>query len=163
LFLAIRGRIRTAEAPSGDTIRRFSALERANHWMTAASFIVMALTGLLILYGTALIRPWLGASLYADLALASVCAHRTLATALILGVIVMFALWIGQNRFEHLDWVWLKKGGGFLRSDRPNPPARKFNAGQKLVFWGVVLGGLALTLTGLGLMFPFFWDGYTSM
>jgi formate dehydrogenase subunit gamma len=44
-----------------------------------------------------------------------------------------------------------------------NPPARKFNTGQKLVFWSVAIGGLALTLTGVGLMFPFFWDGYTGM
>jgi len=162
-FLGLRGRIRTHERPSGEAVRRFSVFERANHWMTAGSFIVIALTGLVVLYGTALIRPWLGASLFAELARASAWAHMVLAVPFVLGVLVMFALWIGQNRFERLDFNWLKQAGGFLRTHRPNPPARKFNAGQKLVFWGVVLGGLALTVTGLGLMFPFFWGGYTGM
>jgi formate dehydrogenase subunit gamma len=54
-----------------------------------------------------------------------------------------------------------KQGGGFLHDNGENPPARKFNAGQKFVFWGVTVGGLLLLLaSGLSLMFPFYWLGY---
>jgi formate dehydrogenase subunit gamma len=161
VFLAVRGRIRVAEGESGQTIPRFSAFERANHWLTAVSFLLLAATGLVILYGNGVIRPWLGARLYADLARVSAWSHMTFAVPFVLGVVVMIAVWARQNLFERLDWEWLKRGGGFI--GRANPPARKFNAGQKLVFWGVALGGLALTLTGAGLMFPFFWTGYTGM
>jgi formate dehydrogenase subunit gamma len=56
-----------------------------------------------------------------------------------------------------IDWEWLKRGGGFLSDKSPNPPARRFNAGQKLIFWAVMLGGGLLILSGLSLMLPFFW------
>src|SRR5690606_2871907 len=79
LFLAWRGRIELTEGESGETVTRFSALERANHWMTAASFLLMALTGLIILYGISLIRPWLGANAFGDLAGFSAWSHVTLA------------------------------------------------------------------------------------
>ncbi len=163
LFLAVRGPISIAEGASSETVKRFSALERANQWLTALSFLMMALTGLVILYGNSAIRPWLGSSLYAELARASAWSHMTFAVPFVLGVLVMIVLWTRQNLWERLDWQWLKGGGGFLRTDGKNPPARKFNAGQKLVFWSVVLGGLSLTVTGAGMMFQFLWTGYTGM
>jgi formate dehydrogenase subunit gamma len=163
VFLAVRGRISIADGESGETVKRFSAFERANHWLTALSFLMMALTGLVILYGNAAIRPWLGAQLYAPLARASAWSHMTFAVPFVLGVLAMMALWTRQNLWERLDWHWLRHGGGFFRKDGNNPPARKFNVGQKLVFWSVVLGGLSLTATGVGLMFPFLWAGYTGM
>jgi formate dehydrogenase gamma subunit len=86
-----------------------------------------------------------------------------LAVPFVIGFLVMIAVWLVQNLPERLDWHWLKQGGGFL-NDRPEkPPARRFNAGQKLVFWGVILGGILLTITGVGLMLPFYWSGYTGM
>ena len=36
-----------------------------------------------------------------------------------------------------------------------HPPARKFNCGQKLIFWAVVIGGVSISVTGLALLFPF--------
>ena len=161
LFLAVRGRIEVAEGESGETVRRFSAFERANHWLTAVSFLLLACTGVVILYGNGLIRPWLGAGPYAQLARFSAWSHMTFAVPFVAGVLAMIALWTRQNLFERLDWDWLKQRGGFI--GRAHPPARKFNAGQKLVFWGVALGGLGLALTGLGLMFPFYWADYTGM
>ena len=117
---------------------------------------------LVILYGNSAIRPWLGSSLYAELARASAWSHMTFAVPFVLGVLVMIALWTRQNLWERLDWQWLKRGGGFLRTDGRST-ARRFNAGQKLVFWSVVLGGLSLTVTGAGMMFPFLWTDYTGM
>jgi formate dehydrogenase subunit gamma len=162
-FLAWRGRIPIREGESGQSIERFGVFERANHWFTAVSFVLMALTGLIILYGNALIRPWLGASAYAELASLSAWFHVAFAVPFFIGILLMIVFWIGQNIPERLDWEWLRRGGGFVSDRQENPPARKFNAGQKLVFWGVSLGGLFLTATGVGLMFPFFWSGYTGM
>jgi formate dehydrogenase subunit gamma len=163
LFLAWRGRIPLKEGFSSETVERFSALERANHWLTAGSFLAMALTGLVILYGDFLIRPWLGADAFSGLAAFSSWSHIALAVPFVLGVLVMIALWTRQNLPERLDWQWLRRGGGFLRDTDENPPARRFNTGQKIVFWGVVLGGIVLTLSGLALAFPFYWLEYTGM
>jgi formate dehydrogenase subunit gamma len=162
-FLAWRGRIPLREGESGQTIERFTAFERANHWLVAGSFALLALSGIVVLYGDALIRPWLGASLFADLAAASAWSHMMFAVPFVVGLIVMIALWTRQNLPQRLDWEWLKRGGGFLADGQPNPPARKFNAGQKIVFWGVALGGLMVAASGVALMFPFYWSGYAGM
>jgi len=36
-----------------------------------------------------------------------------------------------------------------------HPDAKKFNAGQKLIFWSVVLLGASVSLSGIALLFPF--------
>ncbi|WP_366555878.1 formate dehydrogenase subunit gamma [Aquibaculum sediminis] len=163
LFLAWRGRVRVEEGFAGESIVRFNAFERANHWMTAVSFVLLALTGVVILYGRDLIRPWLGPQTFADLASGSAWLHIALIIPFTIGLIVMFFAWIAQNLPKRVDWEWLKRGGGMGREQSLNPPAPKFNAGQKLVFWLVILGGLVLVASGLSLMFPFLWLGYSGM
>ncbi|MCX2722684.1 formate dehydrogenase subunit gamma [Roseibium salinum] len=163
IFLAVRGRVPLKEGFSGRTVPRFNAVERANHWMTAGSFVLMALTGLIVLYGKSVIRPWLGAEAFADLTRGSVWVHMAMILPFTLGLLVMIGAWLWQNLPSRLDWQWLKHGGGFLSDRSKNPPARRFNAGQKLVFWAVILGGTALIVSGLTLMFPFLWAGYDGM
>ncbi|HEX6143842.1 MAG TPA: formate dehydrogenase subunit gamma [Geminicoccaceae bacterium] len=157
LFLAIRGRIPVAEGFSGRKIERFNGFERANHWVTATSFLLMALTGLVLLYGQHFIKPLVGAGAYGDLALVSAWIHMAFVPPFVLGVLIMAAVWLFGNLPSRLDWIWLKQGGGFMRDEGPHPPARRFNAGQKLIFWAVLGGGTLLLLSGLALMFPFFW------
>lgn len=163
IFLAWRGRVSIEEGASGESAPRFGLLERANHWMTAVSFILLALTGLIILYGRSLLRPLIGPAAFGDLALGSAWLHMALIIPFTLGVILMFVMWISHNLPTRLDWEWLKRGGGMGSERSLNPPARKFNAGQKLVFWAVVLGGIVLVASGLTMMFPFLWAGYDGM
>lgn len=163
LFLLGRGRIDIAEGESGQTVERFNEIERANHWMTASAFILLALTGLIILYGKPLLLPLLGEQAFGNLALVSAWLHMAAAIPLTIGIAVMVVLWLRENLPSRLDWEWLKRGGGFMSDKADNPPARKFNAGQKIVFWGVTLGGLVALVTGVTLMFPFFWLGYDGM
>ncbi|MEF2545866.1 formate dehydrogenase subunit gamma [Aurantimonas sp. E1-2-R+4] len=163
LFLFVRGRVRIAEGKAGTTIKRFSATERANHWMTSSAFVVMALTGLVILYGKPLLLPLIGESALGDLAWGSAWLHMASAVPFVIGVTMMVVFWLFHNIPTRLDWEWLKRGGGMLRDDGKNPPARKFNAGQKIVFWGVTLGGFTLLASGLLLMYPFLLFGYGGM
>ena len=67
---------------------------------------------------------------------------------------MMLVLWIRDNIPEKADITWIKQGGGFLNNGF-HPEAGRFNAGQKMIFWTVVLGGLAMALSGYMLMFPF--------
>lgn len=163
LFLFARGRIYMVEGRSGRTVERFNALERANHWMTATAFVVLALTGLVILYGKPLLLPLMGGSAFADLALFSAWLHMAAAVPLIIGIATMVVLWVRENIPSRLDWEWLRQGGGLLSETSKHPPAGKFNAGQKIVFWGVTLGGLVALASGVALMLPFFWLGYSGM
>lgn len=163
LFLAFRGRVPLAEGYSGERIERFNAMERANHWMTATSFIVMALTGLVIIYGKPLLLPLIGLDAMGAVALWSAWLHMAFAVPFVLGISIMIVVWLAQNLPDRYDWPWLKRFGGFLDDSADNPPAGRFNTGQKIVFWSVVLGGLALLVSGLALMFPFYWFGYDGM
>ena len=158
-FRLIRGQVRIDSGPSGKTIERFNALERAVHWLTASSFIVLALTGLNILYGRYILKPIIGADAFAFIAYYGKIAHNFIAFAFIAGIVLMFVLWVRYNLFDKTDLNWIAKGGGLLSKDK-HPPAKKFNFGQKCIFWIVILGGTTLSLSGLALLFPFeitFW------
>ncbi|KZY33910.1 hypothetical protein A3731_03245 [Roseovarius sp. HI0049] len=156
MMLALRGRVPIAKGRSGRTVKRFGFLERANHWMTATSFIVLGLTGIVIAYGDTLIRPF-GADLLGALGNVATWGHALFFPPFALGVLIMILLWTWRNLPAKEDARWLAKAGGFFSDDGNNPPAKKFNAGQKLVFWSAALGGIAMILTGVTLMFPYFW------
>ncbi len=71
-----------------------------------------------------------------------------------LGLILVFFMWVLRNIPHHRDLIWLLKGGG-LFSKHSHPDAGKFNAGQKIIFWSVILLGGSISVTGLSLLFPF--------
>ncbi len=154
LFYLIRGRIRIERGRSGKLIARFSLFERSVHWITAGCFILLAITGFNVLYGRVAVKPWLGAEAFSALTLGGKYVHHYVGLVFIAALVVMFAMWIRHNVPNRHDWAWLLKGGGFFGRGA-HPPARKFNAGQKLVYAAVVVGGGLIAYSGLNLMFPF--------
>jgi formate dehydrogenase subunit gamma len=162
LFFAVRGRIRIEKGRTGATVLRFNGFERFIHWLTAVSFILLALTGLVVLYGRYVLLPIMPPGMFAAIAMGSKAVHNYISFAFMLGVVLTFIVWVRWNLPSRADLTWFAKGGG-LFSKHSHPPAWKFNAGQKLVFWSVVLGGIALSLTGLVLLFPFQWADLQGM
>jgi formate dehydrogenase subunit gamma len=79
--------------------------------------------------------------------------HNYMGFAFILGLVLAFVVWVGRNIPKGHDLTWIAMGGGLLKKG-VHPPAGKFNAGQKMIFWSVVLGGAALSFTGVMLLFP---------
>jgi formate dehydrogenase subunit gamma len=154
LFYAFRGRIAIEAGPSGRTVERFNAFERFTHWLTASSFIALALTGLNVLYGRYVLMPLIGQEAFAAITQWGKLAHNFLAFPFMLGVAIMFVVWVKDNVPGKADVEWLAAGGG-LFTKGAHPPSRRFNAGQKLIFWVVVLGGLTLSISGLTLLFPY--------
>ena len=154
LFFVVRGRIKIDAGTSGRTIERFNGVERFVHWMTAVSFVLMALTGLNLLYGRHILLPVLGPDAFAAITMGGKYVHNFVSFAFMLGLILMFLLWIRHNIPDRNDLVWLSKGGGMFAKN-VHPSSEKFNAGQKIVFWAVILGGLSLALSGIALLFPF--------
>ncbi len=154
LFYLIRGMVRIEGGRSGRTIVRFNAFERFVHWMTAASFVVLAISGLNITFGQELLTPLIGPVAFAEWSQWAKYAHNYLSFPFTLGVILIFLMWIAWNFPTRTDLRWIARGGGIVGSD--HPPARRFNAGQKMIYWVVVLGGGAAAVTGYLLMFPFY-------
>jgi formate dehydrogenase subunit gamma len=152
-FYFVRGRIPIGAGPSGKFILRFNGFERFVHWLTAGCFIVLALTGLNISFGKTLVMPLLGAEAFAFISQMGKFAHNFLAVPFMLGLVFMFLVWVKDNVPNAIDVAWFKAGGGLIGS--AHPPAKKFNGGQKLIFWSVILGGAALSVSGVLLLFPF--------
>lgn len=154
VFYAVRGRIRIDAGFSGRTVTRFGGFERFVHWLTAGCFIILALSGLNLTFGKAIVAPVLGEDAFAALAGLGKIAHNYLSFPFMFGLALMFATWVKDNIPGKLDVEWLKAGGGILKKGQ-HPPAPRFNAGQKGVFWIVILGGLAMSISGWHLLFPF--------
>ncbi len=154
LFFLIRGRIRIEHGWAGRTITRFTDFERMGHWLLAVSFIILALTGLNILYGRYVLLPVIGPDAFGLITHWGKLSHNYVAFAFMLGLAYVFVLWVANNIPNRYDLIWLLKGGGMF-SKNTHPPARKFNAGQKILFWLVIIGGVSISLSGIALMFPF--------
>ncbi|EAU40794.1 formate dehydrogenase, gamma subunit [Fulvimarina pelagi HTCC2506] len=154
VFFAIRGRVRIDSGKSGRTIERFTLIERTAHWLMALSFIVLAISGLNISYGRDLIMPLIGKEAFGPMSSFLKFSHNYVAFAFMLGLAAAFVMWVVHNIPGPRDVVWLAKGGG-LFTKGTHIPAKKFNAGQKIIFWSVMLGGFSLCLSGWALLFPF--------
>lgn len=153
VFYFIRGKIMIDGGPAGTTIQRFKAVERFGHWLLAGSFIALAITGLITLMGRSFLIPVLGPEVYATLAAGSKWVHNNISWAFMIGLVMTFVMWVAHNIPDKLDWQWIKAGGGIFTKSHPS--AKKFNAGQKVVFWTVMVLGFSVSLTGLSLLFPF--------
>jgi len=153
LFFLARGQIKVERGLSGQTVERFKPIERFSHWLLAVSFIILALTGLNTLYGRYALKPVIGADAFGAITFAGKWLHNYVAFGFMIALVLVLALWLVHNFPSRHDIVWLLKGGGMF--SRSHPPAKKFNAGQKIVFWLVILAGVSVSLSGIALLFPF--------
>jgi len=153
-FYSWRGRITIDAGPSGKTIERFGTIDRFAHWLMAGSFVILAITGLNLLYGRYTLLPLFGPEAFTAITIAGKYAHNYLSFAFMAGLALSFILWVRHNIPSKIDLEWLKAGGGIFKKG-VHPPARKFNAGQKIIFWVVMIGGLSVSLSGIALLFPF--------
>ena len=150
----IMGRLRISKGRSGHKVPRFNAFERFSHWLTAVSFVVLGLTGLNITFGKLMLLPMIGPEAFSSLSQAAKYVHNFVSAAFVIGLVLIVALWIKDNIPRKVDVDWIKQGGGFVKSK--HAPSGRFNAGEKLVFWFALGAGVAVTVSGYLLIFPFY-------
>jgi formate dehydrogenase subunit gamma len=154
LFYVARGKIRIDGEKTGQTVTRFKAVERFGHWLMAGSFVLLGVTGIITLFGRMAIIPLIGHEAFSPLALASKWVHNNVSWAFMIGLVMVFVMWVLENIPNRHDLTWIAKGGGIFKAG-VHPPAKKFNAGQKLIFWSVIVLGASISVSGLSLLFPF--------
>jgi len=154
LFYIIRGKIMIEGEKTGEKILRFKLIERIAHWTMAIPFVLLAITGLSLLFGRVALIPLFGKEVFSPIAIAGKFVHNYVAWPFMLGVILSFVLWVWKNLPEKTDIGWMLKAGG-LFTKGVHPSAGKFNAGEKIVFWSVITFGILISLTGLSLLFPY--------
>ena len=161
VFYLVRGQVKLESGYSGRRVVRFNGFERFVHWMTATCFIVLAISGLNITFGKPLLMPIIGEGAFAAWAQWAKYAHNYLSFPFTIGTFCIFLMWIAGNIPNKVDIEWAKRGGGIVGHD--HPPAYRFNGGQKMIYWIVVIGGTAAAITGYLLMFPFYATGIQGM
>jgi formate dehydrogenase subunit gamma len=161
LAYIIIGRVRIAEGRSGRKILRFKAFERFSHWLTAVSFVILGLTGLNITFGKIVLLPLIGPEAFSDVSQAAKYVHNFISFAFVAGLILIIVMFFRDNLLEKVDIAWLKQGGGFIKNK--HAPAGRFNLGEKLVYWLSLAGGLAVSVSGFLLLFPFYGTDIADM
>src|ERR1700738_5267855 len=154
LAYLIIGRLRIAEGRSGKKIVRFKAFERFSHWLTAVSFVVLGLTGLNITFGKILLLPVVGPDTFSDISQGAKYVHNFTSFSFVAGLVLITVIFFRDNFFGRVDLEWLKQGGGFIKNK--HAPAGRFNLGEKLVYLVSVIAGVAVSVSGFLLLFPFY-------
>jgi formate dehydrogenase subunit gamma len=157
----VLGRLRISAGRSGRNVPRFKAFERFAHWLTAVSFVILGISGLNITFGKHLLLPLIGNDAFSAFSQAAKYAHNFTSFPFVLGLVLIVVMFIKDNIPEKSDIEWFKQGGGFIKSK--HAPARRFNAGEKLVFWGALGAGVAVSVSGYLLLFPFYITNIADM
>jgi formate dehydrogenase subunit gamma len=148
LFYWRRGPMGGHVPDTGRVIERFTYFERAAHWSVAISFVVLAVSGLVIAFGKYFLLPVIGASLFGWLSYALKTAHNFAGPVFAVALIIFIITYIRDNIPRRHDLKWLANGGGMFGGSEV--PSGRFNAGEKFVFWsGVMLLGLTVVASGL--------------
>jgi formate dehydrogenase subunit gamma len=138
------GPVKLHDKPTGRMIERFTLAERWAHWVMGISFVVLGITGLIILFGKFVVLPVIGYTL-----------HNFVAPLFIVSLLVFIVMYAKDNLPEKGDGTWLANGWKFFSG--MHLPSGRFNAGEKVWFWvGVVVLCLIVSVTGLILLFPNF-------
>ena len=152
-FFAIKGPFRLHEKLSGRLVERFNSAERMVHWTMAFSFLALALTGIVILFGKHILLPIIGASAFSWITVIGKNIHNFVGPLFLFSIIAFFLLYVKDNLLSGRDVEWLSKFGGLLSGN--HVPSGRFNGGEKMWFWlSIVVFGLAVSISGLLLLFP---------
>lgn len=157
----VLGRLRISAGRSGRKLLRFTAFERFSHWLTAASFVVLALSGLNITFGKALLLPLIGGDAFSAFSQFAKYAHNYGSFSFVVGLALIVLMFFKDNIPDRIDIEWLKQGGNFIKSR--HAPARRFNAGEKMVYWASLGAGVAVAVSGYLLLFPFYVTNIAGM
>jgi formate dehydrogenase subunit gamma len=134
---------------TGRVIERFTYFERAAHWSNAIAFCALAISGLVMAFGKFLLLPVIGASLFGWLTFALKNVHNFAGPLFAVSLVVVFLTFVRDNIPNLADLTWLRKGGGMFGGEEV--PSGRFNAGEKVVFWGGIFT-LGSVVIGSGLV-----------
>jgi len=159
LFYMVFGALHLHGQPTGCMIERFSAAERHVHWATAGTFVLLGLTGVIILFGKHLLLPLVGYQTFSWIAVIAKNLHNLAGPLFFVSVALLFKRYLKDNLWHKIDWLWVKDAHNVLRG-HCHVPSYKFNAAEKAWFWGgVTMLGLIVSLSGFVLDFPVFDQG----
>jgi formate dehydrogenase subunit gamma len=148
IFYWRKGALGGHAANTGRQIERFTPFERSAHWLNAIAFVSLAISGVVMAFGKFFLLPVLGLTLFGWLSYALKNIHNFVGPLFAVSLVVVFITFVRDNLPAKGDLAWVLKGGGLLSGKEV--PSHRFNAGEKIVFWGGVFAlGLVVVVSGL--------------
>ncbi len=134
-------------------LQRYTASERANHWVVGICFILLGLSGLALFHPALFPLTYLfGGGTWTRI------LHPFIGVVMMLFFVVMFFRFQHLNRMTDTDWQWVRRAREMVNGDDHNMPIQgKYNGGQKLLFWFLALAMVVLFATGIVI-----WRAYFS-
>ena len=148
IFYWRKGALGGHEPDTGRVIERFTLFERSAHWANAIAFVTLAISGIVMAFGKFFLLPVLGATLFGWLTYALKTVHNFVGPVFAVSLVIVFFTFLKDNYPKASDWTWLRRAGGMLGGKEV--PSHRFNAAEKLVFWGGVFSlGMLVVASGL--------------
>ena len=161
-FYLWKGPLKVHGRLTGRKILRLTPWDRTIHWTVALTWVALAISGVLLLFGKYIVLPLFGYPIFSALALVSKNVHNFVGPVFLIAAALMAFTYLGRNIPGKHDIAWLKKGGGMLTGE--HVPSGFFNAGEKIVFWvGLCFFSIVVGISGLVLLFPNFEQGRELM
>jgi formate dehydrogenase subunit gamma len=147
IFYFSKGMIKNHASDTGRKIERFTPFERAAHWSNAIAFVILGVSGVVMAFGKFFLLPIMGGTLFGWLTYALKNMHNFAGPLFAVSLVIVFFTFLRDNWPQKGDVNWLLKGGGLLGG--AEPASNRFNAGEKIVFWGgVFFLGLVVVSSG---------------
>jgi formate dehydrogenase subunit gamma len=147
IFYWRKGMIMLHGKPTGVEIERFTPFERSAHWSNAITFVILAISGTVMAFGKYFMQPIIGDTLFGWITYLLKNAHNFAGPVFAVSLTVVFFTFLKDNWPSKEDWTWIIKAGGLFGG--AEVPSHRFNAGEKVVFWGGVFGlGLVVVASG---------------
>lgn len=141
----------------GTVVDRYGGFVRVNHWVTAISLILLALSGAALFHPSLFFLSGLfggGANTRA--------LHPWIGIVLLASFFVLFVQMVRYNFWSKVDTVWIRHIGEVMSGNEENlPEIGKYNGAQKIVFWLMTLLILVLFVTGIMIWYEYFGASFT--
>lgn len=147
----VHGRIKIVGGRSGRYVPRFTLVQRVVHWFAAILFVMLGVTGLALMLGRSWLLPLLGPEGFAAVGSAALHAHNLLGPLFLAATLALLIVFAKGNCYRRVDYAWVRRGGGLFGG---HASSGTYNTGEKTWFWWSILMGIALSASGLALLFP---------
>lgn len=133
-------------------IERYTANERVNHWFTAITFVILAASGLALFHPSMYwLTNLLGGGTWTRI------LHPFVGVAMFVSFVIMVRSFWAYNKMSRTDFMWLAQWRDVLKKREDGlPEAGRYNAGQKLLFWIMLLAMVLLLISGIIIWQPYF-------
>lgn len=156
MYVAI-GPLMLSAPRTGKKIKRWSRLDRALHWSMAFTFLTLAFSGLMLVYGKHFLKPYIPSELWGFIVMLAKQYHNYIGPIFYVLLLCVLIKWWRKSIFKKVDFDWFIKLGGMVGKHKGTHPSAEFsNAGEKALFWMLIIVGSVVALSGLILDFPIF-------